>query len=148
MTRVHDSRSPLGRVRGDAGSVTTEMVIITPIAIALVCLIALVGRTATAREQVNESARDAARAASLERDSVSAKTAAESSAANSLQNGGLRCATSQVDVDVSDFRSGGQVAVTIQCDISLTDLGLIGISGTHTASATAVSVVDAYKGVS
>ena len=53
------------RRRCDDGSVTTELVIVTPIAIALLCLVALVGRTATAREQVDEASRDAARSAIL-----------------------------------------------------------------------------------
>jgi Flp pilus assembly protein TadG len=136
----------VSRLRGDAGSVTVEVVIVTPVAIALICLVALVGRTGTAREQVDEAARDAARSASLERDPWSAQWAAESAAATSLTGGGFNCASSQVDVDTTAFYPGGQVTVTVRCDIPLSDLGLIGLSGTKTVQSTSVSVVDVYRG--
>ena len=135
------------RLRGDEGSVTTEVVIITPIAIMLLCLVALVGRTATAREQVDEAARDAARSASLERDPSAAWWAAQDSATTSLTAGGFRCASTSVVVDTSAFQPGGQVAVTVRCDIPLSDLGLLGLSGTRTVESRSVSVVDQYRGL-
>lgn len=135
------------RLRGDQGSVTTEVVIVTPIAIMLLCLVALVGRTATAREQVDEAARDAARSASLERDPSAAWWAAQDSATTSLAAGGFRCASTSVDVDTSAFQPGGQVAVTVRCDIPLSDLGLLGLSGTRTVQSRSVSVVDQYRGL-
>ncbi len=136
----------MSRLRGDAGSVTVEVVIVTPIAIALICLVALVGRTSTAREQVDEAARDAARSASLERDAGSAQWAAESAATTSLTSGGFTCAATQIDVDTTAFYPGGQVTVTVKCDIALSDLGLIGLSGTKTVTSSSVSVVDLYRG--
>lgn len=135
------------RLRGDDGSVTTEVVIVTPIAILLLCLVALVGRTATAREQVDEAARDAARSASLERDPSAAWWAAQDSATTSLAAGGFRCASTSVDVDTGAFQPGGQVAVTVRCDIPLSDLGLLGLSGTRTVESRSVSVVDQYRGL-
>jgi Flp pilus assembly protein TadG len=134
------------RSRGDAGSVTVEVVIITPVAIALMCLVAFVGRTSTAREQVDEAARDAARSASLERDPWSAHAAAETSATTSLTAGGFNCAATQVDVDTTAFYPGGQVSVTVRCDIPLSDLGLIGLAGTRSVQSRSVSVVDVYRG--
>lgn len=136
------------RFRGDAGSVSTELVIITPVAIALLCLVALVGRTATARDQVNEAARDAARSASLERSPSSAWSAAQNAAAVSMGQGGLHCASTAVDVDTSAFQPGGQVAVTVECEIPLSDLGLLGVSGTRRVSARSVSVLDQYRATS
>ena len=136
----------MSRLHGDDGSVTTELVIITPIAIALLCLVALVGRTSTAHEQVNEAARDAARSASFERDAGSAEDAAQMTAATSLDSGGFHCATKTVSVDTTAFYPGGQVAVTVQCEVSLSDLGLIALSGTRNVTSSAVSVVDLYKG--
>ena len=64
------------RFGGDRGSVSTEMVIVAPIALALLCLVALVGRTASAREAVDSAARDAARAASFERNANAASITA------------------------------------------------------------------------
>lgn len=133
------------RLRGDAGSVSTEVVIITPVAIALLCLVALVGRTATARDQVNEAARDAARSASLERSPSSAWNAAQDAASVSLSQGGFHCASTDVAVDTSAFQPGGQVVVTVECEIPLSDLGLLGVSGTRHVSARSVSVVDQFR---
>ena len=135
-----------GRLRDDRGSITTELVLITPVAIALLCLVALVGRTASAREQVNEASRDAARAASLERDPTSAVVAAESSASRSLTTQGFNCAATRVLVDTAAFTPGGQVSVRVECDVPLSDLGLIGLSGVRTVESSAVSVVDTYRG--
>lgn len=137
-----------GRLRDDCGSITTELVLITPVAIALLCLVALVGRTASAREQVDEASRDAARAASLERDPSSAVVAAESSASRSLTTRGFNCAATRVLVDTTAFTPGGQVSVRVECDVPLSDLGLIGLSGVRTVESSAVSVVDTYRGTS
>jgi len=136
--------SPL---RGDVGSVTTETVIVTPIAVVLLCLIAFVGRTASAHGQVDDAARDAARSASLERDAGSALAAAQRTAATSLAGNGTACAASDVSVDTAAFAPGGYVTVTVRCDVALSDLGLLGISGTRTVTSTRVSVVDQYRGV-
>ena len=135
----------MSRVSGEAGSVTAEVVLVTPIAIALLCLVALVGRTATAREQVDEAARDAARSASLERDPFSAEDAAMEAAHRSLDGGGFSCATSTVAVDLAAFYPGGQVRVTVSCDIALSDLGLLGIPATTRSESIAVSVIDQYR---
>jgi Flp pilus assembly protein TadG len=132
----------------DAGSVSTELVIITPVAIALLCLIAFVGRTATAREQVDEAARDAARSASLQRDIPSARDAAATAAATALRDGGFTCRSTTTGIDTTAFKPGGQVTVTVRCDIALNDLGLLGLPGTRTVEADAVSVIDQYRATS
>lgn len=134
------------RLRGDRGSVTVELVIVAPIAILLLCLVAFVGRTASAREQVNEAARDAARAASFERDPGAAESAAELAASTSLTTSDTRCTSTGIVADVSSFGPGGQVAVTVTCEIPLSDLGLLGISGTRSVTARSVSVLDVYRG--
>lgn len=136
------------RVHGDAGSVSTEMVIVTPIAIALLCLVALVGRTTSAREAVDSAARDAARAASIERDPNAATVAATQAASSSLASSGHRCVSYDVSVDVGSYGPGGKVTVTVTCEIPLGDLGPIGLGGTKAITASAVEVVDTYKAVS
>lgn len=133
------------RLRGDIGSVSTEMVIVAPIAIMLLCFVTLVGRTSSARDTVNSAARDAARAASLERNPINATAAATQSANTALASTSTRCASVSVDADVSSYGPGGQVAVTVTCDIKLSDLGLLGLSGTKAVSARAVEVIDQYK---
>jgi hypothetical protein len=131
--------------RGDAGSITTELAIVTPIAIALLCLVALVGRTTVARGHVDGAARDAARAASFARNPTVAQTDAQTAAATSHDTAGVRCAATHVTADVASFGPGGQVTVTVTCDISLSDLGLIGVAGTRAITATAVEPIDLYR---
>ena len=131
--------------RGDAGSITTELAIVTPIAIALLCLVALVGRTTVARGHVDGAARDAARAASFARDPATAQRDAQTAATNSLTAAGVHCASIQISADVASFGPGGQVTVQVTCDIDLSDLGLIGLGGTHAITATAVEPIDLYR---
>lgn len=133
------------RLHGDNGSVTAELVIITPVAIALLCLVALVGRTTAARGQVDGAARDAARAASFARDPATAELAAQQSADAALGSTGVRCVRTDVMADVGSFGPGGQVTVSVTCDIELSDLGLIGLSGTRTIAASAVEPIDLYR---
>jgi Flp pilus assembly protein TadG len=129
----------------DRGSVTTEMVIMVPVAIALLCLVALVGRTTTARQVLDGAARDASRAASLQRDSTSAQQTALGSADTAISESGLRCVSVTVELDTSRFEPGGQVTAHVACDISLSDLGLLGLPGSRRVSATATSVLDTYR---
>lgn len=137
----------IGRMRGDRGAGTAELVVITPVALVLLCLVALVGRTTEARGMVDGAARDAARAASFERDADSARTAAETSAARFLNGSGIRCVDSHVDADVTSFAAGGQVSVEVSCEVNLSDLGLIGLSGTRSISARSVEPIDVYRGI-
>ncbi len=136
------------RCHGDRGSVSTELVIVTPIALALLCVVALVGRTSSARDVVNNAARDAARSASLERNADSATVAATQSATDSLNASGFRCAAQDVTADVSSYGPGGQVSVTVTCEVKLSDLGLLGLTGTRRIQATSVEIVDRYKATS
>lgn len=133
------------RCQGDLGSVSTEMVIVTPIALALLCLVALVGRTSSARDTVNGAARDAARSASFERNADAATAAATQSATDSLDASGFHCASQNVTADISSYGPGGQVSVTVTCEVKLSDLGLLGLSGTRQVQSTSVEVIDRYK---
>ena len=83
-------------VQRDRGSVTTEMVLVVPIAFALLCLVAFVGRTTTTRQILDGAARDASRAASQQRDPTSARLAALDSATSTITQSGLRCASTSI----------------------------------------------------
>jgi hypothetical protein len=129
----------------DAGSVTTEVVLVTPVAIVLLCLVAFVGRVTTASEQVNEAARDASRTASLERSAAGAAVAAARAATQSLSSGGLQCADASSTVDTARFAPGGSVTVTVRCTVALDDLALLGVPGSKTLTASSTAVVDTYR---
>ena len=108
----------------DRGSVTTEMVLVVPIAIALLCLVALVGRTT---------------------DPGSARRAALESATSTITQSGLRCGSTSVELDTDRFAPGGQVTAHVACEVNLSDLGLLGLPGSRRVTAAATSVLDTYR---
>jgi Flp pilus assembly protein TadG len=136
---------PQSASRFEHGSATAELVMLTPLVVGLLMMIMAFGRFAQSRAEVDEAARDAARAASLTRTDAAARTAAEEAAAASLQSGGVSCRTLTVDLDLADFRPGGTVAARIACVSDLADVSLLRLPGSKTFSATAVSVIDTYR---
>lgn len=91
------------RARDERGSAAIETVIGVPAFLLFVGLIIFGGRTATTHQSVETAAADAARSASLERTSTSAKTQAISAATTSLSNQGIHCLDIDVTVDASQF---------------------------------------------
>lgn len=129
----------------ECGSATAELVLLTPLVVGLLLMIVAFGRFAQSRSEVDEAARDAARAASIARSTTSARTAAEQAAAATLQAGGVSCRTMTIDLDLADFRPGGNVAARIACVTDLADVSLLRLPGSKTFSATSVSVIDTYR---
>src|SRR5262245_2166838 len=127
-------------VRSEHGSATAELVLLTPLVVGLLLMVVAFGRFAQSRAEVDQAARDAARAASIARTGAAARTAAEQAAATSLETGGVSCRTMTVDLDLTDFHPGGNVAARIACITDLADVSLLGLPGSKTFSATAVSV--------
>ena len=142
-------RTMTARVR-DRGSASVEAVIGVPAFLLLVGLLVLGGRIAIAHQAVQSAAADAARAASIARTQTAARTDAATAARASLTNQHLDCATTTVTVDTRAFGTPvgtpGQVTATITCALRLGDLGLPGITGTKTLTATMSSPLDSYRG--
>lgn len=160
MQRVQQSRTGpasrtgastliVGRGRGERGSATVEAVIGVPAFLLLVGLLILGGRIAVAQQVVQSAASDAARAASIARTQTAARSAATSAAHYSLTNQALQCASTTVTVDTAAFGTPigtpGQVTATVACSLRLDDLGLPGVSGTRTITATMSSALDTYR---
>jgi Flp pilus assembly protein TadG len=124
-----------------------ELTLLTPLLVALLLFIVVVGRFAEARFEVDDAARDAARAASLGRSPDEARSMAEQAAAATLDAGGVACRAMTVDVDLSDFRPGGNVAADVACVVDLADVGLIRLPGAKTLAASSVAVVDIFREV-
>ena len=142
---LHPVRPCLGDERG---SLALEVVVLTPVLVLVLWLVGVLAlRTMVAHAQTDSAARDAARAASLERSAAAAQQAAEAAAARSLQQARRSCQAIHVTTDTRQFRPGGAVQVTVVCTIRLTDLGLLLLPGDKTTSASYTVPIDLNRGI-
>ena len=137
------------RPRRDGGSITVEFAILLPAFLALIALAVVAGRTMIAQSAIDIAAHDAARAASISRDAVTAKTRAEAAARDTLRRQGLACAQLTVTVDTSQFaRPVGQpaaVQVRIACRVTFHDIGFPGVPADRRLEASFTSPLDQYR---
>lgn len=138
------------RRRGAAerGSVTAELVLLTPLLILILLFVVALGRLASARLQVDTAASEAARAASLARNPAAATQLADQTATATLTGGHLSCAHVGVSVDTADFVPGGWVAVTVTCAVSLADVTGLRLPAAESVSSRFVEPLDLYRGLS
>ncbi|MGV9268101.1 TadE family protein [Kitasatospora sp. NPDC003701] len=136
--------------RGDRGSVSLELAILAPVLIAMLLLVIAAGRIHIADNTVEAAARNAARAASLERDGAAAKAAGTRVAQQTFQDQGLHCDQLKVDVPDAGFRAPlgtpSTVRVSVSCTVALSDLALPGLPGSQTVRGEFSSPIDAYRG--
>lgn len=121
---------------------SVEVVLLTPVLLMFIYLIVAGGRYVAVRGEVEATARDAARAASMER----SLGAAQATAADVMLSG--------IDRDVScpglsfggtNFVAGGQVTVTLECRVSYDGLGLIGLPGSISVDGSSTAPLDTYR---
>jgi Flp pilus assembly protein TadG len=141
-------RRPPREARDERGTVSLELVLVTPLLILLLLFVVTLGRLASARIDVNGAAAQAARAASIARDPESATNAAQETATAALADDHVTCANLQVATDTGGFSPGGTVAVTVTCSVDLADLAGLRLPASTAISARSVSVVDTYRDAS
>jgi Flp pilus assembly protein TadG len=132
----------------DRGSATLELVILTPALLTLVLLLIAAGRITTAKGQVEQSARDAARSASLTRSLPDAQNAAAQTAQATLGAEHLTCQHLQLQVSGGFTVPAGQPAtvhVRLSCTAALGDLALPGLPGSRTETASYDAPLDTYR---
>jgi Flp pilus assembly protein TadG len=132
-----------------AGSATLELAVLTPALLALVALTIAAGRITHSESQVDGAARDAARAASLQRSLATARAAAESTVAASLADHDVTCRSIGVDITgnyAAPVGTPASVRVVVGCRVSLSDVALPGLPGNKTLRAEYTSVIDTYRG--
>jgi Flp pilus assembly protein TadG len=134
-------------MRRQDGSVTTELVLITPVLLVLLGFVVMTGRIGEIDGAVTHAAHQAARAASLTGNAASATTAARTIATSNLASIGVNCSNVSVQVDTSRFEPGGDVGVGVTCTVDLSDIAFAGLPGTRTLDARAVEVIDRHRGV-
>jgi hypothetical protein len=135
------------RPLADAGTMTVELVLLTPLLFALLAFVVALGRAADARGRLTGAVRDAARAASLSTTPALATTTARDTALADLQGAGLECHNPRVSTDTRAFRPGGQVRVSIVCSLDLSALLGSGLPGHTRLSATATAPLDRYSSI-
>ena len=117
-----------------------EIVILTPLLVAFVMLVIAFGRYVDVRGQVEAVARDAARAASVERTAGQAQAAADATVAAGTRTGA--CSGAGLS---GAFVAGSTVQVEVRCSVTMSDLGLVGVPGTITVSGTSAAPLDTYR---
>lgn len=138
-----------GRLLGERGSASIEMVILAPAFGLLIAMLVMGGRIAIAQQSIQSAAGEAARAASLERGADS-RDRGLSAARAFLAEQDMTCRNLDVQLDASGKQTDPGVAdqivnATVSCEVPLGDLALPGIGGGHTVTATAASPVDTYR---
>ncbi len=135
---------------GDRGSLSLETAILAPVLFSFLLLVIAAGRIHLADNTVDAAARNASRAASLERDGTSARTQATRVAQQTLQEQGLQCTGLTVDVPTGGFQAAlgtpASVRVTVTCTVNLSDLVLPGLPGTRPVKSSFTSAIDSYRG--
>ena len=129
-----------------AGGESLELVMIAAAILLLVSFGIASARYATGSSRVAQAATDAARAASLQRDSYDARVAATDTARATLNDAGYDCSTFDITVDASAFNQPqgqpGTIEVTVSCVVEWSDLVIPGVPGRTTLTSTATSPLD------
>ena len=131
----------------EAGVATVEVVLMMPVLVVLLFFIVALGRLAQARADVDGAARDAARAASVERTPSAARGSAEATADATLRDRKLTCQDRRLVTSTQAFRPGGDVIVEVVCTINLSDATVSGMPGSNTLIARFVEPIDRYRSV-
>lgn len=136
----------MSRRRSERGSVSIELVLLTPVLVALLLLVVAFGRIQNARADVEAAARAAARAASTQRDAGSARAAGERAAFMEFDGGRFHCDPLSFDIDTTTFAADAAVTATVSCGVALGEVSGMGIPGRHMVTATFTEPLDRFRG--
>lgn len=131
------------------GSNALELALIAPVIGLLICILVVVGRLASAGNTVENAAIGAAREASLSRSTAAAQAAATTRANTILNDAGVKCSATTVAIDDTGINAAlgdtGIVRADLTCIADLSDIGMPGLPGHKTLTATATSPVDPHR---
>lgn len=131
------------RGRSDRGSAVVEVTIAAPALVLILGFAIFVGRMGSVTGDVEQAARDAARAASLRSTPALAQSEATAAASLSLSGGDTRCASVAVSVSPGLAR-GGAVTARVTCTISLASV-LPLVPGSRQVVGEATVPIDLYR---
>lgn len=133
--------------RDDRGSLTVELVVLTPVLFLVVLVSVVFGRIAEARQQVVEAARAGAEMAAVLPTANTAQWVGSIDSVIDLLGRSHTCAHADITVDTSHFVPGGYVTAHVTCQVLLSDVGFPGLPGSTTVSAYATAPIDPYRSV-
>jgi Flp pilus assembly protein TadG len=130
-------------MKNDRGSLTVEMVILTPVLMFMVLFGVHVGRLSEAKVQVQHAADQGARAGSIAAKSkvVSAATVA---AENDLELAGVSCTEVSVEVGLITTGLTNAVRVQVDCDVRIDGTELLGLLPDR-VHASSIEVIDEWR---
>lgn len=128
----------------ERGSMAIEVVGLTPVLVAVLLLVVAAGKYVDRVADVEAVARDAARAATLERTEWEAAAAANR-VVNNAQARLYDGATCDDVVIGGTFAAGQTISVTVRCQLPWSGLGFIGLGGSLTIERDAQSPLDQWR---
>lgn len=132
----------------ERGSMAIEVVFLVPILILVLLLVVAFGRFVDRKADVEAMARDAARAATLERTYGEAQAAANtvvSAAQGRLYDGATCYAHGLTSDDPAGFVAGAIISVTVECQLPWDGLAPLGVPGSIQIGAEAQSPLDQWR---
>jgi len=117
-----------------------EAVLLAPVMLIFLLFIVGAARIVEAKGEIDGAARDAARAASVQRDLGSAGRAAVQAARGLDCNGGPT-----VNVDGGNWRQGGSVTVVVGCTVDLSAVSGFGFAPSISMSSTSVVPLEQFR---
>ena len=135
------------RCRDDRGSLTVELVVLTPVLLVVAMVTLAFGRISEGRQQVVEAARAGAEAAAILPSAGTAQWVGAMNAVINLLGRSHTCAQVMVSVDTGQFSAGGSVTVHVLCEVLLSDLAFPGLPGATTVGASATAPLDRYRSI-
>jgi len=136
-----------GRRRDDRGSLTVELVVLTPVLLVMALAALVFGRVSEARQQVVEASRAGAEAAAVLPTVGTAQWVGAINAVIDLIGRTHTCANVSVVTDTSRFVAGGSVTVHVTCTVLLSDIAFPGVPGSTVVRASATAPLDPYRSV-
>ncbi|MEM9204329.1 MAG: TadE/TadG family type IV pilus assembly protein [Actinomycetota bacterium] len=132
----------------DRGVTSVEFAVVMGIVLVTFFSLAIYGgQVVQAENDVQRAAQSAARAASLKDTQPEAQAAAESAIAATFAGTGDLCDTTGLTIDWAEFKPGGLLRVTVTCRVQFGQFGSLGTPESQVFSATAVEVIDRFKGL-
>ncbi|GII90949.1 TadE/TadG family type IV pilus assembly protein [Sinosporangium siamense] len=120
---------------------SAETVLLAPVFILFLMFLVGAGRVVEAQGEVNGAARDAARAASVERSRSSGQDAARRTARSVLE-GQCGAPSASVRWDLDEETGGGHVRVEVGCEL---DLGFLGFGLSRRMTAVSVVPLERFR---